>query len=394
MSLKDKVAIIGVGCTKFGENFNLDYKDMLVDSYTEAMEDAGIEPKDIDAAWLATAFPDMAHFEGNSGSSLAEPLNLYGRPITHVTNYCATGMDAVRNAAMAVASGNARFAYIGGVEKMRDVGPRESLIAQVVKTGHPVVGKGATAPGMFAMLETRYMAKYGVDRTPFAEVSVKNHANGSLNPKAHFGRPVTIEAVLNAPMIAYPLSLYECTPVSDGSASAIITTPEIAKSLKKDYILVKAMSLSIDAGYTPQFDKYNEFLGFKATQNAGVMAYKEAGIKNPHDEIDFAEVHDCFTITEVVNYEDLQFCRRGDGWKFVHEGRSSLQGELPVNPSGGLQSSGHPIGATGVRMVYELVTQLRGKAGKRQVKNARVGLAHNLGGPGSVASVAILARPD
>ena len=394
MSLKDKVAIIGVGCTKFGENFESDYRDMLVDSYTEALEDAGIAPEEIDQAWLATAFPDMAHFEGNSGSSLAEPLNLFARPITHVTNYCATGMDAIRNAAMAIASGNARFALVAGVEKMRDVPPRQSLISQIIKTGHPVVGKGATAPGMFAMLETRYMAEYGVDRTPFAEVSVKNHFNGSLNPKAHFGHPVTLEAVLNAPMVSYPLSLYECTPVSDGSASVILTTPEIARMLKKDYVLIRALSLSVDSGYTPQFDKYNQFLGFAATQNAAKMAYAEAGIRNPRSELDLAEVHDCFTITEVVNYEDLQFCPRGEGWKFVHEGHASLDGDLPVNPSGGLQSSGHPIGASGIRMVYELVTHLRGKAGKRQVKNARLGLAHNLGGPGAVASVAILARPD
>ncbi len=394
MSLKDKVAIIGVGCTKFGENFESDYRDMLVDSYTEALEDAGIAPEEIDQAWLATAFPDMAHFEGNSGSSLAEPLNLFARPITHVTNYCATGMDAIRNAAMAIASGNARFALVAGVEKMRDVPPRQSLISQIIKTGHPVVGKGATAPGMFAMLETRYMAEYGVDRTPFAEVSVKNHFNGSLNPKAHFGHPVTLEAVLNAPMVSYPLSLYECTPVSDGSASVILTTPEIARTLKKDYVLIRALSLSVDSGYTPQFDKYNQFLGFAATQNAAKMAYAEAGIRNPRSELDLAEVHDCFTITEVVNYEDLQFCPRGEGWKFVHEGHASLDGDLPVNPSGGLQSSGHPIGASGIRMVYELVTHLRGKAGKRQVKNARLGLAHNLGGPGAVASVAILARPD
>lgn len=389
MSIKDKVAIIGVGCTKFGELFSMSYGDMALEASYEAFQDAGIEPKDIQAAWLGTAFP-IGGMDGDAGTSLADPLGLFHIPMTRVSNFCATGMDAFRNACFAVASGQYDIVLAVGVEKMRDVGPRESLVAQRVDTGHPFLTKGRTAPGAFALSATRYMHVYKIDKRPLAEVAVKNHRNGAKNPLAHFRREVTVEQVLSSPMVANPLGLLDCCPTTDGAASAVIVRADIAKSFRPDFVKLKGMGLSIASGLNIFYDSRYDFLGFKATQGAAKQAYEEAGIKDPSLEINFAEVHDCFTITEILNYEDLSFCPRGEGWKFITEGHSTLEGKLPVNPSGGLKSFGHPIGATGVRMIYELTKQLQGKGGDRQVKDSRIGLAHNLGGPGVVSSVVIL----
>jgi acetyl-CoA C-acetyltransferase len=388
--LRDKVAIVGVGSTAFGEHFDKGYADLIVDAAYEAFEDATISPSQIQAAWLGTCFPDSGGYQGNAGASLADALSLYDAPISRVANYCATGTDAFRNACFAVASGAYDLVLVVGAEKMRDVSARESLVGQVAETGHPVLGKGVTAPGMFALFATRYLDRFGVGRQTLAKVAIKNHRHGSLNPKAHFRKEITLEQYLAAPMIADPLGLYDCCPQTDGAAAAVICRADLAATFSEEPILVKGIGLANPVGEELPFDPGCDFLSFQATKDAARHAYEQSGIKDPLKEIDVAEVHDCFTITELLTYEDLGFCRQGEGAQFIEEGVSSLGGELPVNTSGGLKSCGHPIGASGIRMIGEIVGQLRGRAGARQVKNAKRGLIHNLGGLGAVTCVIVL----
>jgi len=320
-------------------------------------------------------------------------MNLFGIPVSRVSNYCATGMDALRNACYAVACGEYETVLVVGVEKMRDVPPRDSLVAGHIGLTHPLYSKGRTAPGIFGLMANRYFHKWGDSKGAMAAVAVKNHYNGSLNPKAHFQKSITIEQALKAPMIADPIGLFDACPTTDGCAAVVLTTREKARKSGKKHVIIKGIGLSVDLGYsTAQFTPDWDFLGFKSTQNAARSAYRQAGIINPRKEIDVAECHDCFTITEIINYEDLGFCERGEGRRFILDGVSTLEGELPVNTSGGLKASGHPIGASGVRMVGNIAEQILGKAGKRQLAKARVGLAHTLGGPGAVSCVVILGQ--
>lgn len=385
-SIKDRVAIIGVGCTKFGDNFDLSYEEMAAEAAFLALKDAGIEADQLGAAWLGTFSPGQGH--GKASVSLADAIRLYNRPITRVENFCATGTDAFRNASMAVAAGIYDVVLVLGVEKLKDR-PARGLASE---GNHAYQHDGSTAPGIFALAATRYLEEFGIERDALAKVAVKNHYNGSLNPKAHFQMEVTEEQVLSAPMVAYPFGLFDCCPTTDGAAAAIICRADIAGRFRDDYVLVKGLGLSVTSG-RPWFEPGYNYTGFQATSTAALEAYQMAGIKDPLKELDLAEVHDCFTWTELSNYEDLGFCKKGEGAHFVGEGRSSLEGDLPVNTSGGLKSSGHPIGASGVRMIYEITTQLRGGAGARQVRDPKLGLVHNLGGPGSVACVVILGQP-
>ncbi len=377
MNIRDKVAIIGVGCCKFGENYHQSSEDMVVDAALEAYADAGIEPGQIQAAWVGTIG------SGTAGTSLADPLKLFNIPITRVENYCASGMDAFRNAALAVASGMYDIALALGFEKLRDSGQRGLGTFGT----HPVIGHGTTAPSLFAMAANRYFKTYGIDKHTLAKVAMKNHHNGTMSPKAHFQMEVTEEQVLQAPLICSPLGLFDCCPTTDGAAAAIVCSKELAKKFRSDPIWLKGIGLAVTSG-EPYMKPGFAYTGFPATTHAAQSAYEQAGV-TPQD-IDLAEVHDCFTITEILNYEDLGFCKRGEGGHFVAEGRASIGGEIPVNPSGGLKSFGHPIGATGIRMIYEVCQHLWDKAGARQVKGAELGLAHNLGGPGSVGCVSIL----
>jgi acetyl-CoA C-acetyltransferase len=386
-SIKDKVAIIGVGCTKFGELWEKDPEDLVVEAAYEALDDAGMAPEDLQAAWIGILYP----FTGLSGTTFSDPMKLFGIPVTRVENYCASGMDAFRNACYAVASGVYDVVMACGVEKLMDTG---SAGLPMQGFSHPVFG-GVSAPGLFALAATRCFNEYGWTKEDLARVAVKNHKNGALHPKAHFRRAITMEDALSAPMIAWPLGRFDCCAMSDGSAALVITRPEIAEKSKHkdDYILVKANALATATG-RPMFSNSTDFLGFPATRDAAKAAYAEAGVKDPKKEISLAEVHDCFSITEILNYQDLGFCEQGQGAAFVAEGHSEVDGDLPVNASGGLKCFGHPIGATGCRMLYEITKQLQGRADGAQVKDARLGLAHNLGGPGSVCSVTILGRKD
>jgi len=392
LSFKDKVAIIGVGCSRFGELFDMSYDDLIVDAVSEALEDAGIELKDIDAAWLSTAWPDAGVYEGRSGMDLADAIGVFNIPITRVSNYCASGQDALRNACLSVISGVHNIALAVGVEKLRDRDPIRGLYGVAQAGGHPFWQKGIAAPSQFAILINRHMHMFGTTKEQLAMVSVKNHHNGALNPKAHYQAEVTLEQVLNAPIVVWPLGVLDCCPITDGAAAAIVVRKQDAKSFKDDYVTVKGLGFVTGAGFdSPFWDPDYDFTHWNAAQLAAKSAYEQAGINNPRKEIDLAEVHDCFTCSEIICCEDLGFCEKGRGGQFVQDQISALDGELPVNTSGGLLSFGHPIGATGLRTIYHIVKELQGKAGKLQVKNAEVGLAQNLGGPGGVQSVIILA---
>ncbi len=381
--IRDKVAIIGMGCTKFGERWNDGGEDLMVEAFSEAVEDAGIDPqKDIEAAWFGHCAPDVG--VGPMAAPCAIALRLPYLPVTRVENACATGSEALRGACYAVASGAYDICLAIGVEKLKDTG----------FGGLPGVGLGPraqlaepnqSAPGMFAVLATKYFAKYGLSpeegKTMMAKVSAKSHYNGARNPKAHLRRDVTVEQILNAPIIAWPLGLFDCCGVSDGSAAAIVTTAEMAKKFRQDPVFVKALQICVSSGEELSYTQWDGTY-FATTTRAAVRAYEEGGIKNPREEISMAEVHDCFSITEAVTMEDLQFSPRGKVKEDIDAGRFNLDGPQPVQPDGGLKSFGHLIGATGLRMMYEMYKQLQGKAQlpERQLKNPKLGLTHNLGG--------------
>jgi acetyl-CoA C-acetyltransferase len=394
MGLANQVAIIGTGTIKFGENFHQSYSDMVYEAATAAMADAGVEPAEIQAGWLGTYEPFLYGYEGNAGTFVGDTLNLPPIPITRVAAYCASGMEAVRNAALAIASGEYDVVLAVGAEKMRDVPSRGSLVAQAVERGHPVLCKGRTAPGMFALLATRYFKEYGVDEGALAHVAVKNHYHGSLNPRAHFQKAITPDQHARAPKVAEPLGLFDCCPTTDGAAACILTRADLAAGRGRPHVLIRGIAFSVAAGYwNTQFDPTWGFTSFKATKEAARAAYRMAGIGDPAREIDVAECHDCFTITEIVNTEDLGLCGRGEGAALLESGATTAGGDIPVNLSGGLQACGHPVGATGARMIAEIVDQVTGRAGERQVAGARTGLAHTLGGPGVISAVAVLSAP-
>ncbi|MBN1345387.1 MAG: acetyl-CoA acetyltransferase [Phycisphaerae bacterium] len=392
--IKDKVAIIGMGCTQFGELWNKHAEDLLVDAFVEALEDAGIDKKDIGGAWLATCFEEVN--VGKSAIPLASTLKLPFVPVTRVENFCASGTEAFRGACYAVASGACDIAMAIGVEKLKDTGYGGLPdFGMVMGTRNRLMLPNMTAPGAFAMLATRYFAKYGLQpqegKNALAKVSSKSHDNGAKNPKAHLRKPVAVDTIMNAPIVAWPLGLFDCCGVSDGSACAIVAKPEIAKKLRPDPIWVKALQIAVTSG--------EELMGtdwdgahLETTYQAGRRAYAEAGVKNPRDELSVMEVHDCFSITEMVVYEDLQISPRGHAKDDIDAGFYNLDGQIPCQPDGGLKCFGHPIGASGLRMIYEVYKQLQQKAGPRQIKNPKLGLTHNLGGfpSSSVCSVSIL----
>lgn len=370
--LSDRVAIIGMGCTKFGEHWDKSAEDLIVEAAYEAFEDAGVEPDQIEAAWVGTLT------SGVSGQTLSRPLKLQYIPVTRVENMCATGQDALRNAAFAVAAGAYDLVLVAGFEKLKDTG-----YSGLPGAASTVIGAGNTAPGAFALAANRYFHKYGVGKEDLAKISVKNHYNGARNKKAHFQKEITIEQAMKAPMIAAPLGLFDCCPTTDGAAAAIITRTDLAAKYSKDYVTIKGMGLSVGPG-TGRMDPEFDFTTFHETKAAARQVYDQIGIKDPRREVSMAEVHDCFSITELIIYEDLGFSEAGKAKRDIDAGTFALKGELPVNTDGGLKSFGHPIGASGLRMLYEIYNQLLGRAGERQVKDMKLGLAHNLGGnPGS-----------
>ena len=377
--IKDKVAIVGMGCTKFGERWDKGVEDLIVEAAYEAFEDAGIEPKDVQAAWIGTVF------SGLSAITLS-PLQLPYIPMTRVENMCATGSEALRGACYAVAAGACDVALAVGVEKLKDSGATGVKGPSVVgdhQDGSSGIGPGYSAPASFAYLATRYFHDYNIPpeegKRLLAQITVKNHHNGSLNPKAHFQNELTVEQVVNAPIIAWPLGLFDCCGVSDGASVAVVTRADMAKNFRDDPIYVKGMQIAVGARQGAIHQSY-DFVHIEENVIGSGRAYEEAGVKDPRKEIAMAEVHDCFSIHEMIVYEDLGFSVRGKARDDIEAGSFTLEGDLPVNTDGGLKCFGHPLGASGLRMMYEVYKQLQGKAGARQVKNPHLGLTHNLGG--------------
>jgi acetyl-CoA C-acetyltransferase len=386
--IKDRVAIIGMGCTAFGEHWDKGPEDLLVEAAYEAYKSAGIDPNDVDAYWLGTMG------SGLSGLMLSEPLKINYKPVTHVENFCATGSEALRQACYAVASGAYDVAMAIGVEKLKDSGFSGLTGTAPVSDG---TTSTITAPASFSLLAPAYFKKYGLDpkkgKEVLARIAWKNHKNGAKNPKAQFRKEVPMEAILNSPKIADPLGIMDCSGVSDGSAAAIVVRAEDAHKYRKDPIYIKALSFVAGPGEGYQNQEY-DFTSFQEVVASARDAYQQAGVTNPREQLSMAEVHDCFTPTELVLMEDLGFSERGTAWKDVVDGFFDLEGTLPVNPDGGLKSFGHPIGASGLRMMYEMWLQLRGEAGPRQIKDPKLGLTHNLGGfPGKCVSfVSVVGR--
>ena len=397
--IRDKVAILGMGCARFGERWNDDADTLMVEAFNEASIDAGIEVSQIDAAWLGSAF-DAVNI-GPSGIPLGMALRLPNIGVTRVENYCASGTEAFRGAVYAVASGAADIALALGVEKLKDTG-YGGLPVRTRGTTHDMIGVVGTAPGNFAQLASAYRKKHGVAKQDLkramAHVSVKSHANGAKNPKAHLRKVIDIGTVLNAPIIAEPLGLYDCCGVSDGAACAIVTTPEIARHLGKvDLVTVKALQVATTNGWELQQAGGWDGTYFHTTRIAAAKAYKEAGITNPRQEISLMEVHDCFSITELVAMEDLFISKEGEGYRDVLDGMFDSDGAIPCQIDGGLKCFGHPIAASGLRMIYENYLQLLGRAGSRQRRTPpSLALSHNLGGSPiqNVSAVAIVGLAD
>lgn len=380
--IKDKVAIIGMGCTKFGELWDKSVDDLVLEAFTEAIADANIKREDIDALWYGTCYEPLGN--GKSAIRVSTNLKLPFLPVTRVENLCATGSEALRGACYAVASGAADIAVAIGCEKLKDMG-YGGLPAgdDMFGSDNRVLFPNMSGPGSFAQAATAYFEKYNIPyeegKKALAHISYKSHQNGMKNEKAHLHFIPEMEKIINSPMIAYPLGLFDCCGVSDGAAVAVVCRADLAEKFRPDPIYIKAMQVATSSGE----ELYgNEWDGtyIETTRRAANRAYSEAGIKSPRDEISMLEVHDCFSITEMLTYEDLGISEPGKAKEDILNGFYDLDGKIPCQTDGGLKCFGHPIGASGLRMMYECYKQLQGKAGPRQIKNPRIALTHNLGG--------------
>jgi acetyl-CoA C-acetyltransferase len=384
--IRDRVAIIGMGCTRFGELWDKGIDDLLTDAAVDASASAGLPIHDIDAFWLGTMTSSV------SGITLSRPLKLDYKPVTRVENFCATGSEAFRNACYAVASGAYDTAMAIGVEKLKDTGYSGLTGIRAVGDG---TDPGLSSPAAFSFLAPSYGHKYGVDKAEMKEVmsriAFKNHQNGARNPRAQFQKEISMETISKAPLVAGELGVFDCSGVSDGAAAAIICRVEDAHKYCANPLYVKALSFVAGPAAGP-IDPGYDYTTFPEVVRSAEDAYQQAGITDPRAQLAMAEVHDCFTPTELVLMEDMGFATRGTAWKEVLAGTFDRDGELPINPDGGLKSFGHPIGASGLRMLFECWLQLRGEAPpERQIatvsQGRTLGLTHNLGGaPGECVS--------
>ncbi len=383
--IRDKVAIVGMGCTRFGERWDCGYDDLLLEAYQEALTDARIEESAIDAAWVGVFYDEQS--QGKSALPTAMTLRLPHIPVSRVENLCATGTEALRGAAYAVAAGAADVAVAIGFEKLKDTG-YAGLPERTYGSFEDQYLPNFSAPGAFAQLALAYAEKHGIApddlKRAMAHVSWKSHQNGSRNPRAHLRNTPSIEQILAAPTVAHPLGVYDCCGVSVGAACAIVTTPKIARQIGAvaqgdPLVTIKSLQLAASNGVEMAHGSWDGTHTL-TTPKAAERAYREAGIGNPVKELDLTEVHDCFSITELVLMEDLLLSERGRGWRDVLDGRFDADGELPCQIDGGLKCFGHPVGASGLRMAFEVYTQLLGRAGDRQLAAPSLGLTHNLGG--------------
>ncbi|MCD6146043.1 MAG: thiolase domain-containing protein [Methanosarcinales archaeon] len=384
-----EVAIIGIGCTSFGEFWDRSFRDIFVEAGVSAIEDASVQGEEIDELFVgnmsAGRFVEQEHISSLI-ADYAGLAHLY-IPSTRVEAACASGGLALRMGTLAIASGHADIVVAAGVEKMTDVSAQaatDMLTAAADREWEGAVG--ATFPGLYAMIAQRHIHEYGTTREQLASVAVKNHHNATMNPKAQYQNEITIEAVLRSTMIADPLHILDCSPITDGAAAVVLASAEIARKYTDTPIYIKA---SAQASDTITVHDRADITTLTATKAAASRAYKMAGMTP--DDIDFVEVHDCFTIAEICAIEDLGFFSKGTGGKVTEEGVTAIGSDLPVNPSGGLKACGHPVGATGIKQVVEITQQLRGEAGRRQVEG-EIGMTHNIGGSGGTAVVHILSR--
>ncbi|MBE6918736.1 MAG: acetyl-CoA acetyltransferase [Ruminococcaceae bacterium] len=372
--LKDKVCVIGMGCSKFGEFFNKSREDLILEAVNEALEDAGLQIEDIDAFWFGSYYEYY-------GYTISTVLKTQYKPVTRVENNCCTGAEAFRNACYGVTSGEYKVVMAIGLEKLKDNGFSGNPDSPAYRDGtKPTYG----GPGGFSLLVPAYCEKYGVSfgdiRDAMATVAWKNHRNGARNPKAMYRKEMTKEAILRSPMVCEPyISVMDCSGVSDGCACAILTSSEDAKYYRPDPMYVKCTEIAAASGFGTFSTEY-DYTTVKETVHCARNAYRKAGITDPAKQLSLVELHDCFTITEIVLYEDLMLSERGQGWRDCLEGKFLPEGQIPVNIDGGLKSFGHPVGASGIRMLYESWLQFHGRAGERQLENPTLGLAHNLGG--------------
>jgi acetyl-CoA C-acetyltransferase len=380
-SFKDRSAVVSMGCTRFGDLWSQSTDDLLVEASSAALRSAGLQIDDVDAFWLGTTR------SGNSGLALSRPLKIKNKPVTRVENYCATGSEALRGAAYAVASGAVDVAMAIGVEKLKD-SPHAGLVASTVFDDGTTMD--ATAPALFGAIVDAYQAKYGIGDATMREVLThiawKNHANGAKNSRAQFRKEVSKETISSAQVVAGKLRLFDCSGMADGAAAAIIVRAEDAPRYTDRPLYIKALEVAAGpGGGATRADA--DLTSFPEVIASVQRAYASAGIDLPAEQLAVAEVHDCFTPTELVLMEDLAFAERGNGWRDILDGRFDAGGDLPVNTDGGLKAFGHPVGASGLRMIYECWLQLRGEAGERQLPGIGTGttrtraLTQNLGGP-------------
>ncbi len=385
---KRDVAIIGVGSTKFGEHWEKGLKELAVEAGIKAVEDAGISGKEIQLVVGGNMSGGMFIGQEHGASLFADYLGMNPVPAIRTEAACASGSLAARVGYMAVASGMYDLVAVGGAEKMTDVyGSQATTVLAGAMDHENEAYFGLTFPGVYALIARRHMHQYGTTREQLAKVAVKNHAVAMHNPTAHFRKVITVDDVLNSPMIADPLRLLDCSPISDGASSIILAPADTARQFTDTPIYIKASSQASD---TLALFNRRDITTLNGTIVAAKDAYRQAKIE-PKD-IDLAEVHDCFTINELIAYEDLGFTKKGSGGRMIEDGETEIGGRIPVNTSGGLKAKGHPVGATGVSQIIEIVKQLRGEAGKRQVSNAEIGLTHNVGGSGSTVVIHILSR--
>ena len=382
------VAVIGVGLTKFGELWDKSFRQLTSEAGSKAIFDAGIEGKEIDAMYVGSMSSGRFVGQEHVGALVADASGFshVHIPSTRVEGACASGGLAVREGYLSIASGMNDVVVVGGVEKMNDVSGNaatETLATAADQEWEAFFG--ATFPALYAMIATKHMHDYGTTKEQLAQVAVKNHANGALNPYAQYQREIKLETVLNATTVAYPLGLFDCSPVTDGAASVVLCAADKAKEYTDKAVKIIASGQASD---TLSLHGRRDICTLDSTVYAAKMAYKQANL-TPKD-IDLAEVHDCFTIAEICAIEDLGFVEKGQGGKAVENKITTLDGSLPVNTSGGLKAKGHPVGATGVAQIVEIALQLRGDAEKRQVNDARIGLAHNVGGSGATCTVHIM----
>ncbi len=384
------VAIIGIGITKFGELWNTSFRDLFVDAGARALEDAGLGGGDIDALFVGNMSAGQFIRQEHIGSLIADHAGLVPASCTRVEAACASGGLALREAFISVGSGINDIVVAGGIEKMTDLmTDRSNGVLGALADREWEAFAGMTYPSLYALMARRHMHEFGTTKEQMAKVSVKNHRNGALNPYAQYQMEIDVETVLNSPLVADPLNTLDCSPMSDGGAALVLAPADIAEKYTDTPILITG---SGQASGTLALHDRKSLTEIPAAVHASRDAYEMAGLE-PTD-VDVAEVHDCFTIAEIMAIEDLGFCEKGEGGKMTEEGLTEIGGEVAINTSGGLKAKGHPIGATGIAQAVEIVTQLKGQAGKRQLDDAEVGLTHNVGGSGGTGVIHTFERGD